>query len=248
MSHERPSHEPTSHEIVVVTGAAGALGSAVVRAVLARGDAVIALDREAAHERLRALGSAYDPSRHVALPCDVGSAASWSEALARAEATVGAPTGAALIAGGWAGGAPLHEAVDDDAWDRMRATNLDTVHRSLRALLPGMVGRGRGSVVVVGSRAVERPWESTGASAYAAMKSAVVALARTTAAEVVAHGVRVNAVLPSTIDTPANRASMPDADPSRWVSTDSLAEVIAFLLSRAARDVSGAVIPVYGRA
>lgn len=238
----------SSSEIVVVTGAAGALGSAVVRTLLARGDAVVALDREETHERLRALGASSDPAKYVALACDVASAASWSEALARAEATVGAPTGAALIAGGWDGGTKLHETTDDAAWERMRATNLDTVYRSLRALLPGMVGRGRGSVVVVGSRAVERPWESVGAAAYAATKSAVVALARTSAAEVLAHGVRVNAVLPSTIDTPANRAAMPDADPSRWVSTDSLAQVIAFLLSDAARDVSGAAIPVYGRA
>jgi NAD(P)-dependent dehydrogenase (short-subunit alcohol dehydrogenase family) len=130
----------------------------------------------------------------------------------------------------------------------MVGTNLDTAERSLRALLPGMVARGGGSVVVIGSRAVERPWTSAGAAAYAATKAAVVALAQAIAAEVLEHGVRVNAVLPSVIDTAANRSAMPDADPSRWVSPSSLAGVIGFLLSDDARDVSGAAIPVYGRA
>ena len=102
--------------------------------------------------------------------------------------------------------------------------------------------------MVIGSRAVERPWESVNAAAYAASKAAVVALAQARAAEVLEAGVRVNAVLPSTLDTAANRAAMPKADASRWVSTDSLADVVAFLLSEGARDVSGAALPVYGRA
>jgi NAD(P)-dependent dehydrogenase (short-subunit alcohol dehydrogenase family) len=95
---------------------------------------------------------------------------------------------------------------------------------------------------------VERPWTSASASGYSASKAAVVALAQTVAAEVLESTVRLNAVLPSTMDTAANRAAMPNADPARWVSTDSVAGVIAFLLSDAARDVSGAAIPVYGRA
>ena len=160
---------------------------------------------------------------------------------------LGDPTGAALIAGTWDGGKPLHEATDDSVWEKMHATNVDTVYYSLRALLPGMVSRKNGSIVVVGSRAVDRPWESAGAAAYAAAKSAVVALARATAAEVLEHNVRINAVLPSTIDTPANRAAMPKADASKWVSSESLAKVIAFLLSDDARDVTGAALPVYGR-
>jgi NAD(P)-dependent dehydrogenase (short-subunit alcohol dehydrogenase family) len=111
-----------------------------------------------------------------------------------------------------------------------------------------MVARGRGSVVLVGSRAAVQPWTSTGGAAYAASKAAVVALAQAVAAEVLPHGVRVNAVLPSTLDTPANRAAMPKADPSRWVSLASAAGVVAFLLGDDARDVSGAAVPLYGRA
>ncbi|MBI2395344.1 MAG: SDR family NAD(P)-dependent oxidoreductase [Deltaproteobacteria bacterium] len=235
-----------SDQIVVVTGAAGALGSTLVRTLAARGDPVAALDVPRAHDALQALAGELG-ALVLPLAADVSSAQSWASALSHIEARLGTPTAAALIAGGWAGGAPLHATSDDDAFDRMRAANLDTVHRSLRALLPGMVSRQRGSVVVVGSRAVERPWESAGAASYAASKAAVVAMARVAAAETIDHGVRINAVLPSVIDTPANRAAMADADPGKWVSQAGLVDVIAFLLSDAAREVTGAAIPVYGR-
>jgi NAD(P)-dependent dehydrogenase (short-subunit alcohol dehydrogenase family) len=168
--------------------------------------------------------------------------------MPRIERELGAaPSLAALIAGGWRGGAPLFEEKDDETWRTMMSTNVETVHRSLVRLLPAMVSAGRGSVVVVGSRAAQQPWTSANAAAYAAAKAAVVALAQAVAAEVLEHRVRVNAVLPSTMDTPANRAAMPKADPGRWVSLDSAAGVIAFLLSDAARDISGAALPVYGR-
>ncbi len=130
----------------------------------------------------------------------------------------------------------------------MMGANLETVYRSLRALLPPMVAAKRGSIVVIGSRAAADPASSARAAAYAASKAAVVALAQSVAAEVRDAGVRVNAVLPSTLDTPANRAAMPKADASRWVSLPSAAGVVAFLLSDDARDISGAAIPVYGRA
>ena len=130
----------------------------------------------------------------------------------------------------------------------MMGANLETVYRSLRALLPPMVAAGRGSIVVIGSRAAADPASSARAAAYAASKAAVVALAQAVAAEVRDVGVRVNAVLPSTLDTPANRAAMPKADASRWVSLPSAAGVVAFLLSDDARDISGAAVPVYGRA
>jgi NAD(P)-dependent dehydrogenase (short-subunit alcohol dehydrogenase family) len=125
--------------------------------------------------------------------------------------------------------------------------NLETAERSFHALLPGMVARKHGSIVVVGSRAVQRPWENGGSAAYVAAKSAVVAYAQTVAAETMDANVRVNAVLPSVIDTPANRTAMPKADALRWVSPESLARITAFLLSDDARDISGAAIPVYGR-
>jgi NAD(P)-dependent dehydrogenase (short-subunit alcohol dehydrogenase family) len=125
--------------------------------------------------------------------------------------------------------------------------NLESAQRALRVLLPRLVAQRSGSVVVVGSRNVERPWSGGGAVPYTVAKSAVVALARAVAVEVLDAGVRMNAVLPST-NTAKNRGAMADADVSRWVKPESIAAVIEFLLSDAARDVSGAVLPVYGRA
>lgn len=231
---------------VVITGAGGALGSALVRYFHGRGLRVAALDVPAAEERLAALAAELGAAV-LAVPIDVTSAAPWSAALSLIEADLGPPDGAVLAAGGWLGGAPLH-AEPDDTWRAMLTMNLETAHQSMRALLPGMVGRRAGSIVVLGSRAATRPWTSTSASAYAASKAAVVALAQAAAAEVLEAGVRVNAVLPSTIDTPANRRAMPDADPAQWVSTESLAHVIEFFLSDGSKDVSGAALPVYGRA
>jgi NAD(P)-dependent dehydrogenase (short-subunit alcohol dehydrogenase family) len=100
---------------------------------------------------------------------------------------------------------------------------------------------------VIGARPAVRPWEGKQMAEYTASKAAIVALAQAVASEVLEHNVRVNVVLPSAIDTAANRAAMPNADFSRWVSVESLSGVIAFLLSDDARDISGAVIPVYGR-
>jgi len=184
----------------------------------------------------------------LGLATDVSLASDWNASLEHIAAQFGAPTGAVLTAGGWTGGAPIHAAQDDAAWEWMLRTNLETVYRALRALLPGMVSRLHGSIVVIGARGAVRPETSAGAAAYGASKAAVVTLAQTVAEEVRAAGVRVNAVLPSTIDTPANRAAMPSAEPGKWVSTDSLAGVIGFLLSDAARDISGALLPVYGQA
>jgi NAD(P)-dependent dehydrogenase (short-subunit alcohol dehydrogenase family) len=231
---------------MVITGAAGALGCATARRLssLGWGLALVSLPSEA--ERTRALAG--ELGRAVAIDLDVEDVEAWKGAIARIEEKVGPPAGAALIAGTWQGGTPLHAEQDDRVWRAMLATNLETTHASLRALLPGMVARKRGSIVVVGSRAVERPWTSASAAAYGVSKAAVVALAQTVAAEVLEDGVRVNAILPSTLNTPANRRAMPDADPTRWVTPDSAARLISFLLSDDARDVSGAAIPIYGRA
>ncbi|MDP9036281.1 MAG: SDR family NAD(P)-dependent oxidoreductase [Myxococcota bacterium] len=234
-------------EVAVVTGAAGALGSVVARKLAARGYDVALVDSERHENALRDLGGSL--ARACVVAGDVASEAMWAAATPRIERELGAPPSvAALVAGGWGGGRPLFEEASDDVWRSMLAANLETAYRSLRALLPSMVARRHGSVVVIGSRAVEQPGTSARAAAYGASKTAVVALARASAAEVLDYGVRINAILPSTMDTPANRTAMPGADASRWVSLESAAGVIAFLLSDDARDISGAAIPVYGRA
>jgi NAD(P)-dependent dehydrogenase (short-subunit alcohol dehydrogenase family) len=234
-------------DVALVTGAAGALGSEVARKLSARGDRVVLVDGEGAKARLEQLAAALPGASVVA--GDITDDRTWGDAMPRIERELGGPPSlAALIAGAYRGGQPLYAEKGDETWTTMMGANVETVHWTLVRLLPAMVARKRGSVVVVGSRAVEQPWTSAGAAAYAASKSAVVALARAVAAEVLEHGVRINAILPSTMDTPANRAAMPKADPSRWVSLDSAAGVVAFLLSDAARDISGVALPVYGRA
>lgn len=220
----------------IVTGAAGALGSAVVRHLMARGDSVIAVDRKGTEEKLRALGKV------TVLTFDVGDRAAWSEALRDVKDI----TGAAFIAGSWAGGEAV--GAGGDTWRNMMSVNADTVYASLEAVLPGMKQRAAGSIVVVGARPVQQPWTAGTAAEYAASKSAVIALAQAAAAEALSSNVRINAVLPSMIDTPANRGGMPGADFSKWVKPESIAEVVGFLLSDASRDVSGAAIPVYGKA
>jgi NAD(P)-dependent dehydrogenase (short-subunit alcohol dehydrogenase family) len=233
--------------VVVVTGAAGALGGAVTEALVARGDRVAAVvsPRSVGNET----GRRAPPVDAVAKKAGVLAIGldAWPAAVARIEAELGAIDGAVFTAGAWAGGAPVAEAAEGELRAMLDA-NLVTAHAALRGILPGMIARKKGSIVVIGSRAAVEPRTAAGSAAYAASKAAAVALAEVAAAENLAHGVRVNAVLPSTIDTPQNRKAMPHADASHWVSLPSLAGVILFLLSDAARDISGAAIPVYGRA
>ena len=230
---------------IIVTGGAGALGAAVVRYLVGAGHRVASFDTARAEERQKALRAELG-ERYLGVMTDVTSVAGWEHALDRTQTVLGPVAGAVLTVGGWAGGAPL-VSEPEATFRTMVDVNLGTVHLALRALLPGLVARKAGSVVVIGSRAVERPWTSANAASYAAAKAGAVALAQAAAAEVLASGVRINSVLPSTIDTAANREAMPDADASTWVAPESLAAVIGFLLSDGARDVTGAAIPVYGR-
>jgi NAD(P)-dependent dehydrogenase (short-subunit alcohol dehydrogenase family) len=223
---------------VIVTGASGALGSGVVRALAKSGRRVIAVDRDA--ERAAQAFAGIDGCRVLAF--DISSPDAWRGALGDAEIA-----GAALVAGTWKGGKRLFEAGADANWGTLMSANLETARVTLQALLPRMVAAKAGSIVAIGSRTAVRPWEGARSAAYAASKAALVALVQAAAAEVLADGVRINALLPSTIDTPANRAAMPKHDPSTWVTVESLSGVVGFLLSDAARDISGAAIPVYGR-
>jgi NAD(P)-dependent dehydrogenase (short-subunit alcohol dehydrogenase family) len=233
----------TSTNVTMVTGANGALGAAVVEHRVAADDSVIALERSKSGEESVIRVS---PSL-VKVQANLTDVALLRAALARAEAEVGVVTGAVLTAGAWRGGTKFTEPQAAEDFRFVLDANLESANVALRAVLPGLVQRKRGSVVLIGSRSGVRPYDASGDAAYAATKAALTALAQAIAAEVLGDGVRVNLVLPSTIDTAANRQAMPDADRSRWVSTESLAGVIGFLLSAQARDISGAAIPVYGR-
>jgi NAD(P)-dependent dehydrogenase (short-subunit alcohol dehydrogenase family) len=212
-----------------VTGASGGLGSAVVPAFEKEGAVVLPVARSAGAE-----GIAAD------LMKDDGARGAVGQAIERA----GRIDALAHIMGGWAGGKPVAE-TDDATWRSMMGMNLDSAFYVARAVLPHMIAAERGRIVFVGSRTAVEP--GAGAGAYNAAKAGLVALARSIAAEVKDSGITCNAVLPSIIDTPANRAAMPTANHAKWVKPQAIADLIVWLSSDAAADVNGAAIPIYGR-
>lgn len=222
----------------LITGASGALGGAIAQHLLHAGHRVIAAFRGSP----QIVPKWTQSERCSAVPLDLLDESAWRECLDGLSQPL---TGAVLCAGGWAGGAPHHLA-PAEVWDRMFRDNLTTTQVSLRMLIPQLHARG-GSIVAIGSRSAVRPWEGAGSSAYTASKAALVALVAATAYENLAAGVRINALLPSTIDTPENRAAMPSATYEQWVSTGELAAATEFLLGPGAAGITGAAIPVYGR-
>lgn len=149
------------------------------------------------------------------------------------------------LVGGYLGGAPV-AGMEMGSWDHQFELNVRSAALAMRAVLPGMIERGAGRAVAVASRAALRPF--AGASAYAASKAALMALVEAASEEVKDAGICVNCVVPSVIDTPGNRAAQPEADTSAWVRPDQIGAVIAFLCSERSAAVTGAAIPVYGRA
>jgi NAD(P)-dependent dehydrogenase (short-subunit alcohol dehydrogenase family) len=149
------------------------------------------------------------------------------------------------LAGGFAGGQPVHETAWS-LWQQQLDINLRTAVSSCAAAVPHLLARGRGAIVNVGTRTATQAAASL--AAYAASKRAVLQLTEALAAELRDGNVTANAILPSVIDTPANRRGNPDADHGRWVKPGEIARVILFLVGPDARVISGAAIPVYGRA
>jgi NAD(P)-dependent dehydrogenase (short-subunit alcohol dehydrogenase family) len=147
--------------------------------------------------------------------------------------------------GGFAGGGRVHETPVEDFEAQLRL-NLRPTYLVTAAALPHLIKAGGGSVVCVSSRAALNPFP--GAAGYITAKAALLTLVDALAVEYRDDGVRVNAILPSVIDTPANRAHNPDADPSTWVAPEQIADLIAYLCSDASAATSGAHIPIYGRA
>lgn len=215
---------------MIVTGAAGVLGRAVAARAVSLGGSVILLDM------VRDFSSDLGATRCVDL-ADGGD-------VERCIAGIGDFDAVCNIAGGFDMGPHVHE-IDDAHWDAMFDINVTTLRNMLRATLPRLVQRGRGSVVNVGALGALSGQAAMGA--YTAAKSVVMRLTEAAAGELRHKGVNVNAVLPSLIDTPRNRADMPDANHANWVSPDNLANVICFLASDAAVEVHGALLPVIGR-
>lgn len=227
---------------IMITGAAGNLGRAVAEAFARQGDTLLLVDRSA-----EALTRAYgeEGPQRLLLAVDLLQPTEVDQAVQRAVARCGGVDVLCNLAGGFTMGPAVHATADAD-WQRMQDLNVRTLLNATRAVVPGMLQRGHGKIVNVGANAALRG--AAGMGAYIAAKSEVLRLTETMAAELREQGINVNCVLPSIIDTPENRAAMPDADPRRWVAPAQLAGVIAFLASDAADAVHGACVPVTGLA
>jgi NAD(P)-dependent dehydrogenase (short-subunit alcohol dehydrogenase family) len=223
---------------VLVTGGAGGLGEAVVETLLDHNWRVVAPVRAGSTDRL--------PKGAVGVEADLSVPGEVRAAVAVAAGEPDAPLRAVVnLAGAYAGGSLVHETTVED-FEAIIRVNLRPTYLVTAAALPHLVDAGGGSVVCVSSRAAVAPF--SGAAGYATAKAAVLAFANAVAVEYRSSEVRCNTVLPSVIDTPANRAAQPGADFSRWVTPAEIAQVIAFLAGDASKPTSGATIPVYGRA
>ncbi|WP_291845090.1 SDR family NAD(P)-dependent oxidoreductase [Maricaulis sp.] len=221
---------------IVITGGAGILGQAAARRALQEGHRVALVDRAP-------IGDATDLAGHLRLGgVDLTDPDATGNAMSTIAETNGGIDALLNIAGGFAW--ETVEGGDVETWARMFAINLRTAVVASQAALPWLTESAAGRIVNIGAAGAVR--SDTGMGAYAASKAGVARLTESLSRELIGK-VTVNAVLPSIIDTPANRADMPDADPSDWVAPDDLAAVILFLASEQARAVTGALLPVTGR-
>jgi NAD(P)-dependent dehydrogenase (short-subunit alcohol dehydrogenase family) len=224
----------------IVTGGTGGLGTAVTDHLLGQGWRVVVpwlfeheLERVGEHEGLDLVEA------------DLLDQGAVENVVAQATGDGGPLRGLVNLIGGFAAGGRVHE-TPIDVFEKQFELNLRPTYLMTQAALPHMIEGGGGSIVCVGTRAALQPFP--GAAGYISSKAAVIAFAKAVAVEYKNDGVRCNAVLPSVIDTPANRASMPNADHDRWVKPAEIASVIASLLADDFSPTSGAEIPVYGRA
>lgn len=236
MNTPKTSFIQSGPRTVVITGGFGALGQALATVLLAGGACVALLDKAAVPTGLAdgvlALGGV-----------DLGDAAQAQQAMERVVERFGAMDGLVNVAGGF-----HWERVESGSiatWDRLYDLNVRTALQASQAALAHLLAQGRGRIVNVGSLSAGQA--GLGMGAYAASKAGVARLTEAMAEEFKDRGMTVNAVLPGTIDTPANRASIPQADVSRWIDPEALARVIAFLLSDDAAAINGALIPVKGK-
>jgi NAD(P)-dependent dehydrogenase (short-subunit alcohol dehydrogenase family) len=226
-----------NQKTALVTGADGGLGIHVTKALLDAGFLVAGLAPKIKQ-------SDFDNSRFTALPSRLDSLEAAKRSADAVITKFGKIDVLAHLVGGFAGGPSVAE-TDDTTFRRMFEMNVDSAFHILRAVLPHMQKAGNGRIIAIGSRAAESP--GAGVGAYSASKAALVSLIRTIAVENKDSGITANVILPGTIDTPANRKAMPKADITNWVQPAAIASFIVWLASDAAGDMTGAVIPLYGR-
>ena len=217
-------------KVVLVTGAAGALGRAVVDHFAAQGAKIAQLDVIKLHDHFSATPDLTDPDA-----CQAAVAAVYKE--------LGPIHVLANIAGGFAMGEAVHETTAE-TWDFLMGLNAHSVLNMARAVVPVMLEHGGGRIINIGAGAGQQGMAQMGA--YSASKSVVIRLTEAMADELKQQGINVNCILPSIIDTERNRADMPDADFSAWVTPAAMAKVVAFLASEAATPIHGAALPVSG--
>ncbi len=228
------SDTPLNPDHVVLTGAAGALGRAVAQHYLDQGARLALLDHHAG--KLAEVFPGLENSKHLLIACDVTSIASIKDAATQVLKAFQKVDTLVHIAGGFEMGAPVHE-LERASWDRMMNLNAWSFVAVGQAFAPRMIEQKSGSIVAVTAATAARGVPNM--SAYIASKSALQRLVESMAAELAPHGVRVNSVAPTVLDTPANRHAMPDANPAEWVSTNVAAQAIAFLASPAAAALHG---------
>jgi NAD(P)-dependent dehydrogenase (short-subunit alcohol dehydrogenase family) len=224
------------NKIALVTGANGGLGRYVTQSLLDAGATVIGLSRKI--EQSEFSGTAFTP-----LSAEISTAAGANSAVAKLFSQFDRVDILVHTVGGFAGGQSIAD-TDDATFQRMFDLNVTSAFYLLRAVLPVMRKTKNGRIIAIGSRAALEP--GAGVGAYSASKAALVSLIRTVALENKDAGITANAILPGTIDTPANRNAMPNADRSKWVQPANIADLILWLAGDAGKDVNGAVMPVYG--
>jgi NAD(P)-dependent dehydrogenase (short-subunit alcohol dehydrogenase family) len=226
-----------SGKLVLITGATGGLGRHVTNAFLEAGATVAGVSRSIREED-------FPHVRFRAFPAELTSSSAAQALVAAVKARLGRIDALVHLVGGFGGGKSLAE-TDDAVLEQMLDVNLRSAFYVAKAVLGGMREAGGGRIVMIGSRAALEP--QAGTAAYAASKAALLALVRSIAVEYKRYGITANAIVPGTIDTPANRAAMPRADFSTWVDPRRIAEVALWLVSDHAAAVTGAWIPVSGR-
>jgi NAD(P)-dependent dehydrogenase (short-subunit alcohol dehydrogenase family) len=223
-------------KVVLVTGADGGLGVHVTQAFLDAGATVIGTSRKIQQ-------SDFNHPNFTALPAEISTREGAKVLVDQVVARFGKLDVLAHTVGGFSGGQSVAD-TDDATFQRMFDLNLNCVFHILRAAVPPLRQTGNGRIIAIGSRAALEPAASVGA--YSASKAAMVSLVRTAALENKDAGLTANVILPGTMDTPANRKAIPNADFSKWVQPTTVAGLIVWLAGDAGKDVNGAVIPVYG--
>ena len=223
-------------KVVLVTGASGGLGAYVTQAFLDAGATVIGTSRKIQQSDFSGPG-------FTALAAEISRREGAQVLADHVVARFGKLDVLAHTVGGFAGGQSIAD-TDDDTFQRMLDLNLNSVFHILRATIPALRQTGNGRIVAVGSRAALEP--GAGVGAYSASKAAMVSLMKTVALENKDAGLTANVILPGTMDTPANRKSIPNADFSKWVRPSTVANLITWLAGDAGKDINGAAIPVYG--